>query len=173
MIIPTAARSSARPPMGLVSRTRKATIAACAFRPRASERRGTAAATRRSADRRAKALRQPSTWALRRPPCRAKGTRSKKSSDVSACSNVRPNRTRSSSDIADYVSQYEIGSAEAYNTARLCLMDTLGCAWRRSSIRVHQAAGPVVPGTSIQNGARVPGTHSSSIRWQAPSTSGR
>ena len=42
-------------------------------------------------------------------------------------SNVRPKPDRVLVDIADYVAKHEIKGAEAYNTARLCLMDTLGC----------------------------------------------
>ena len=42
-------------------------------------------------------------------------------------SNVRPRPDQVLTDIADYVSGYRIKSREAYNTARLCLVDTLGC----------------------------------------------
>ncbi|NAX46248.1 bifunctional 2-methylcitrate dehydratase/aconitate hydratase [Photobacterium halotolerans] len=61
--------------------------------------------------------------------------------------------------IADYVANSEITSAEAYNTARNCLMDTLGCgllALRFPECTKH--LGPTVPGTTVLNGARVPGT---------------
>jgi 2-methylcitrate dehydratase PrpD len=42
-------------------------------------------------------------------------------------SNIRPNPDSILVDIADYVARYPIDSSEAYQTARLCLMDTLGC----------------------------------------------
>jgi len=42
-------------------------------------------------------------------------------------SNVRPKPDQVLVDIADYASKFKIKSAEAYDTARLCLMDTLGC----------------------------------------------
>ena len=42
-------------------------------------------------------------------------------------SNVRPKPDQVLVDIADYASKFNIKSAEAYDTARLCLMDTLGC----------------------------------------------
>ncbi len=42
-------------------------------------------------------------------------------------SNIRPKPDKVLTDIADYVSGHAIESAEAYNTARLCLIDTLGC----------------------------------------------
>ena len=61
--------------------------------------------------------------------------------------------------IANYVSDYDIDSSEAYDTARNCLMDTLGCgllALRFPECTKH--LGPIVPGTSVRGGARVPGT---------------
>ena len=42
-------------------------------------------------------------------------------------SNVRPKTDQVIQDIADYALSYSMKSGEAYNTARLCLMDTLGC----------------------------------------------
>src|SRR3989449_7201327 len=74
-------------------------------------------------------------------------------------SNVRPKPDKVLVDIADYVGKYEIGSAEAYNTARLCLMDTLGCGLEALEYPAcTKLLGPLVPGTIVQNGARVPGT---------------
>ncbi len=61
--------------------------------------------------------------------------------------------------IAQYVLDYEVNSAEAFQTARLCLMDSLGCAVL--ALRFSECAkmlGPVVPGTVVPHGARVPGT---------------
>ncbi|HYT87045.1 MAG TPA: bifunctional 2-methylcitrate dehydratase/aconitate hydratase, partial [Burkholderiales bacterium] len=50
-------------------------------------------------------------------------------------------------------------SAEAYNTARLCLMDTLGCGLEALEYPAcTKLLGPLVPGTVVLNGARVPGT---------------
>ncbi len=45
-----------------------------------------------------------------------------------ADTNVRPDPDQELVDIANYVCDYEITSAEAYDTARNCLMDSLGCA---------------------------------------------
>jgi len=74
-------------------------------------------------------------------------------------SNVRPKPDKVLVDIADYVSQYEIASAEAYNTARLCLMDTLGCGLEALEYPAcTKLLGPLVPGTTVSRGARVPGT---------------
>jgi 2-methylcitrate dehydratase len=74
-------------------------------------------------------------------------------------SNVRPKPDKVLVDIADYVSQYEIKSAEAYNTARLCLMDTLGCGLEALEYPAcTKLLGPLVPGTTVSKGARVPGT---------------
>jgi len=47
--------------------------------------------------------------------------------------NVRPRPDKVLTDIADYAAGYAISSKEAYNTARLCLMDTLGCGRERSA----------------------------------------
>ena len=61
--------------------------------------------------------------------------------------------------IAQYVLDYEVNSEEAFQTARLCLMDSLGCAVL--ALRFSECAkmlGPVVPGTIVPHGARVPGT---------------
>ena len=52
-----------------------------------------------------------------------------------------------------------MNSEEAFQTARLCLMDSLGCAVL--ALRFSECAkmlGPVVPGTIVPHGARVPGT---------------
>jgi 2-methylcitrate dehydratase len=73
--------------------------------------------------------------------------------------NVRPQPDQVLVDIANYVCNYQIKSIEAYDTARHCLMDTLGCgllALRFPECTKH--LGPIVPGTMVRNGARVPGT---------------
>jgi 2-methylcitrate dehydratase len=74
-------------------------------------------------------------------------------------SNARPKPDKVLTDIADYVAKYPIKSAEAYNTARLCLMDTLGCGLEALSYPAcTKLLGPIVPGTIVPNGAKVPGT---------------
>jgi len=74
-------------------------------------------------------------------------------------SNVRPRPDKVLVDIADYVSKYEITSVEAYRTARLCLMDTLGCGLEALEYPAcTKLLGPLVPGTTVSKGARVPGT---------------
>ena len=73
--------------------------------------------------------------------------------------NNRPAPDQVLVDIARYVCRHEINSPEAYDTARNCLMDTLGCgllALRFPECTKH--LGPLVPGTTVRNGARVPGT---------------
>jgi 2-methylcitrate dehydratase len=73
--------------------------------------------------------------------------------------NVRPDFDKELIDIAHYVTHYTIDSPEAYNTARLCLMDTLGCGML--ALRYPECTkllGPVVPGTVVPHGVRVPGT---------------
>ena len=73
--------------------------------------------------------------------------------------NLRPDPDPELVAIADYVEGFVVDSAEAYDTARNCLMDTLGCgllALRFPECTKH--LGPLVPGTTVLNGARVPGT---------------
>ncbi len=73
--------------------------------------------------------------------------------------NNRPEYDQVIQDIADYVLNYKIDSQEAMDTARNCLMDTLGCgllALRFPECTKH--LGPIVEGTVVPNGARVPGT---------------
>ena len=74
-------------------------------------------------------------------------------------SNVRPDPDKVLVDIAEYVLNYDVTSQGAYNTARLCLMDTLGCGLEALSYPAcTKLLGPVVPGTVVPNGAKVPGT---------------
>jgi 2-methylcitrate dehydratase len=62
-------------------------------------------------------------------------------------------------DIADYVSATRIDSALAHDTARLCLLDTLGCGLEALEYPAcTKLLGPVVPGTVVPHGAKVPGT---------------
>ena len=73
--------------------------------------------------------------------------------------NIRPDYDHVIQDIADYVLTYTVYSAEALDTARNCLMHTLGCgllALRFPECTKH--LGPIVPGTIVPHGARVPGT---------------
>jgi 2-methylcitrate dehydratase len=74
-------------------------------------------------------------------------------------SNVRPTPDKVLIDIADYVLKYKIKSKEAYETARYCLMDTLGCGFEALEYPAcTKLLGPVVHGTVVPNGAKVPGT---------------
>ena len=74
-------------------------------------------------------------------------------------SNVRPDFDRAIVDIVDYARDYRIASREAYETARYCLMDTLGCGFEALSYPAcTKLLGPIVPGTVVPNGAKVPGT---------------
>ena len=76
-----------------------------------------------------------------------------------AVSAARPVPDRVLIDIADYIFHYEITSELAYATARLCLMDSLGCALEALEYPAcTRMLGPVIPGTVVPNGARVPGT---------------
>ncbi|MFO7305437.1 MAG: bifunctional 2-methylcitrate dehydratase/aconitate hydratase [Gammaproteobacteria bacterium] len=62
-------------------------------------------------------------------------------------------------DIADYVLNYKIESTLAYDTAHWCLLDTLGCGLEALDYPAcTKLLGPIVPGTIVPNGAKVPGT---------------
>jgi len=76
-----------------------------------------------------------------------------------ADANVRPDPDPELVAIADYVCNHDIDSAEALDTARNCLMDSLGCALLALQYpECTKHLGPVVPGTVVPNGSRIPGT---------------
>jgi 2-methylcitrate dehydratase len=74
-------------------------------------------------------------------------------------SNVRPPPDVLLTTLADYALNYATPSDEALDTARWCLLDTLACGIMALAYPAcTKLLGPVVPGTTIVNGARVPGT---------------
>jgi 2-methylcitrate dehydratase len=74
-------------------------------------------------------------------------------------SNVRPKPDKVLVDIAKFVDDYTIKSKEAYETARYCLIDTLGCGLEALEYPAcTKLLGPTVLGTVVPNGAKVPGT---------------
>ena len=78
---------------------------------------------------------------------------------TSHISNVRPKPDKVLTDIVDYVSKYKVTSKLAYDTARNCLIDTLGCGLEALEYPAcTKLLGPIVPGTVVPNGAKVPGT---------------
>lgn len=73
--------------------------------------------------------------------------------------NERPNFDTELQTITQYVLNHPIISEEAYHTARLCLMDSLGCAFLALRYpECNKLLGPVIPGTVVPYGVRVPGT---------------
>jgi len=77
---------------------------------------------------------------------------------MSAPDNTRRGTDQELIDIADYVVGFT-PSREALDAARLCLIDTLGCALDALDFpECTKLLGPVVRGTVVPNGARVPGT---------------
>ena len=61
--------------------------------------------------------------------------------------------------IVDYVLGSEITSELARHTAHYCLLDTLGCGFEALTYPAcTKLLGPVVPGTVVPHGAKVPGT---------------
>src|SRR5258706_11021707 len=74
-------------------------------------------------------------------------------------SNVRPEPDKVLVDIVDYVLSFRVDSKLALETARNCLIDTLGCGLEALSYPAcTKLMGPIVPGTIVPNGAKVPGT---------------
>ncbi|MEI6003251.1 bifunctional 2-methylcitrate dehydratase/aconitate hydratase [Paraburkholderia bengalensis] len=74
-------------------------------------------------------------------------------------SNVRPDPDTVLVDIVDYVLNDRLESDLALETARNCLIDTLGCGLEALSYPAcTKLMGPIVPGTIVPNGAKVPGT---------------
>src|SRR5882672_2502692 len=72
---------------------------------------------------------------------------------------ARPPPDKVLTDIADYVLDYKIVSPLAFETARHCLIDTLGCGLEALEYPAcTKLLGPIVPGADLANGARVPGT---------------
>ena len=79
--------------------------------------------------------------------------------NVNVEANRRPDYDPELQAIADYVLDYSVESDEAWDIARYCLMDTLGCgllALRFPECTKH--LGPLVEGSVVPHGARVPGT---------------
>ena len=74
-------------------------------------------------------------------------------------SNVRPKPDKVLTLIADYVTKYSVESEAAYDTARYCLMDTLGCGLEALEYPAcTKLLGPIDPETVVPHGAKVPGT---------------
>ncbi|MCS7001045.1 MAG: bifunctional 2-methylcitrate dehydratase/aconitate hydratase [Candidatus Kapabacteria bacterium] len=77
----------------------------------------------------------------------------------SYATNERPQPDQVLVEIADYVLSYEITSELAWQTAHYCFLDALGCAFEALTYPACcKLLGPIVPGTIVPNGARVPGT---------------
>ena len=73
--------------------------------------------------------------------------------------NSRPDFDAELRAIADYVMNPARFSELAYSTARYCLMDALGCAILALQYpECTKLLGPLVPGTAVPHGARLPGT---------------
>lgn len=74
-------------------------------------------------------------------------------------SNVRPDWDPVIVDIVDYALAYEVRSELALDTARNILIDTLGCGLEALDYpAATKLIGPVVRGTVVPHGAKVPGT---------------
>ena len=79
------------------------------------------------------------------------------SHDIKSAERPAPDSTLTA--IADYALSFEIENTLAYDTAAYCLMDTLACGFQALKYPAcTKLMGPVVPGATLTNGARVPGT---------------
>jgi 2-methylcitrate dehydratase len=77
----------------------------------------------------------------------------------SALANKRPPFDKVIADIAEYADAYKVKSPLALETARLALIDSIGCGFEALAYPAcTKLLGPVVSGTVVPNGARVPGT---------------
>lgn len=73
--------------------------------------------------------------------------------------NIKPDYDQVLQDIMNYVIHTNIESVDAYETARLCLMDSLGCGILALNFNeCTKLLGPIVPHATLQNGVRIPGT---------------
>ena len=73
--------------------------------------------------------------------------------------NTRPGYDQEILDICDYVCDYKIESSLAFDTAYYDFLDTIGCGLMALQFPAcTKLMGPIVPGASLKNGARVPGT---------------
>lgn len=73
--------------------------------------------------------------------------------------NIKPDYDGVFQDIADYILDEKINRPQAFETARLCLMDSLGCAMLALNFKeCTKLLGPIVPNAILPGGARVPGT---------------
>jgi 2-methylcitrate dehydratase len=73
--------------------------------------------------------------------------------------NARPKPDKELTAIADYILRYRIRNEAAFDSARASLTDTMACALDAlDSPECTKLLGPVVPGTVVPHGARVPGT---------------
>ena len=62
-------------------------------------------------------------------------------------------------ELADYVHEAKIESELAYETAHWCLLDSLGCSFLALGYpECRKMLGPLVPGSEMPGGCRVPGT---------------
>ncbi|SMG44199.1 bifunctional 2-methylcitrate dehydratase/aconitate hydratase [Sphingobacterium psychroaquaticum] len=74
--------------------------------------------------------------------------------------NERPQPDQVLTDIVDYVLNYKVESKTALRTAFYCFLDTLGCGFEALTYPAcTKLLGPIVPGTVVPNGAKVPGTN--------------
>lgn len=81
-------------------------------------------------------------------------------SNMGILDSTRPDYDQLLTVVADYAVNYRVSSSLAMETARYCLMDTLGCGLLALNYpQCTKLLGPVVPEATLKGGARVPGTN--------------
>src|SRR5581483_6112301 len=78
---------------------------------------------------------------------------------MATASNARPAPDAAIVEMVDYVDGYAVESDRALEAVYHCLVDSLGCTFMAFAYpECTKLLGPIVPGTIVPNGARVPGT---------------
>ena len=104
-------------------------------------------------------LAPPARWVFDRHPSLIITNFRQKGKDSMIKTNEIKQKDAILEEITDYVLNKEVTSAEAFSTARYVLLDTLGCGILALQYpECTKLLGPVVPGTIVPNGTRVPGT---------------
>ncbi len=102
---------------------------------------------------------QGPTASVRMTGCVCRNHRYPIVSQAATRSAARPAPDQPLADVADYVLDYDVTSDEAWDTARYMLMDALGCAMLAMKFpQCVKHLAPIVPGATLADGVRVPGT---------------
>lgn len=87
-------------------------------------------------------------------------TMSERPATVKADDNTRQSYDQVLVDVITYVYHYQIDSSRAWSCAKVAILDAVGCALETldESAEARAMIGPIVVGTIVPNGFRLPGT---------------